>query len=202
MKYTIRINQYLVTKFGFSKYLDVIDLAIVDYLRDFVLYPDAKRIVYDGVGYIWLNYRHLLASMPVLGIQNISGVSRRIAKLRGLGLIRTVKMSDNSLYYAFSPLGYSLFFDKKLSTSLALNQYPSCFSARAPLALAQEHNNKQSINNKQSAILKKEKEKLIIKRKRNFNAKAFLENRNIKNREGLIRISEVLRDFKLKKEVL
>ncbi|MCS7258427.1 MAG: hypothetical protein NZ601_03540, partial [candidate division WOR-3 bacterium] len=47
--------------------------------------------------------------------------------------------------------------------------------------LAQEHNNKQSINNKQSAILNKEKEKLIIKRKRNLNAKAFLENRKIKN---------------------
>ncbi|MCS7258206.1 MAG: hypothetical protein NZ601_02405, partial [candidate division WOR-3 bacterium] len=50
--------------------------------------------------------------------------------------------------------------------------------------LAQEHNNKQSINNKQSAILNKEKEKLIIKRKRNLNAKAFLENRKIKKEKS------------------
>ncbi|MEO0072159.1 MAG: hypothetical protein ABIK10_01785, partial [candidate division WOR-3 bacterium] len=110
MKYTITINQGLVVSTGLARQLDIIDLAIIDYLKDFSLYPKAKRLVYEDENYIWLNYHHLLASLPILHIRDISRISRRIKKLRELDLIKTIRMPDNTLYYIFTPAGYQLFF--------------------------------------------------------------------------------------------
>lgn len=102
MKYTITINQYAVFKAGLVNKTDIIDWVIIDYLKDFVLYKKSKKVIYQNEEYIWLNYNHLIASLPLTQLRYKPKVSLRIHKLRDLGLIRTVKDRDNSLYYTFT----------------------------------------------------------------------------------------------------
>jgi len=136
MKYTITINQSAVFSNGMINKTDLVDWAIIDYLKDFAIYRKSKRIYVDdsprpspstiqpskstrsknlqtisrgnitqegrGNEYIWLNYNHLIASLPLLKFKGTWTVSRRINKLRQLGLIKTYKAKDNTLYYTFT----------------------------------------------------------------------------------------------------
>ncbi|MCX8015002.1 MAG: hypothetical protein N2748_03185, partial [candidate division WOR-3 bacterium] len=55
-----------------------------------------------GEEYIWLNYAHLMLNLPIAKIKGRWTVSRRISKLRQLGLIETIKTKDNTIYYTFT----------------------------------------------------------------------------------------------------
>jgi 23S rRNA maturation mini-RNase III len=115
---------------------DLVDWAIIDYLKDFAIYKKSKRIYVDnepspspstnqssksarskylqtisrdnitqegrGEEYIWLNYNHLINSLPLANFKTKQSASYRINKLRDLGLIKTVKNVDNTLYYTFT----------------------------------------------------------------------------------------------------
>jgi hypothetical protein len=102
MKYTITINQSAVFSNGMINKTDLVDWAIIDYLKDFAIYRNARKIVYQGEEYIWLNYNHLINSLPLANFKTKPAVSYRINKLRDLGLIKTVKNVDNTLYYTFT----------------------------------------------------------------------------------------------------
>lgn len=86
---------------------------IIDYLKDFVIYEHSKRIIYHNEEYIWLNYNHLLLSMPCLKLNSKSAVSVRIKKLERLGLIKTIQAPDNTLYYTFTDLIIDICFCRK-----------------------------------------------------------------------------------------
>lgn len=102
MKYTITINQYGIFTNGLINKTDFTDWAIIDYLKDFAIYKKAKRIAFQNEEYIWLNYNHLIISLPLNKFKSKSALSQRIDKLRRLGLIKTVRAKDNTLYYTFT----------------------------------------------------------------------------------------------------
>jgi hypothetical protein len=102
MKYTITINQSAIFSNGMINKTDLVDWAIIDYLKDFAIYRNARKIVYQGEEYIWLNYNHLINSLPLINFKTKASLSYRINKLRDLGLIKTIKNVDNTLYYTFT----------------------------------------------------------------------------------------------------
>ncbi|MEO0091265.1 MAG: hypothetical protein ABIK61_00940 [candidate division WOR-3 bacterium] len=113
MKYTITINQLGILYAGLIFETDLIDWAIVDYLKDFIYYKQSKRVIYQGEEYIWLNYKHLMSSMPLIHLPDKRTLWRRISKLRRLGLIKTLKTKDNTLYYTFTDRLVDICFSKK-----------------------------------------------------------------------------------------
>jgi hypothetical protein len=66
-----------------------------------------------GDEYIWLNYNHLIDSLPFAYFKSKASVSRRIMKLRNLGLIETYQASDRTLYYTFTDKMIDLLFSKQ-----------------------------------------------------------------------------------------
>lgn len=113
MKYTITINQSALHKSGLLYQTDWMEWCIIDYLKDFVIYKKSKRIIYQNEEYIWLNYRHLLKSLPCLKVISKSTISRRIQHLVALGLIKTIQTVDNSLYYTITDKMIDYFFDRQ-----------------------------------------------------------------------------------------
>jgi len=101
MKYTITINQVGIVKAGLHKKTDLVDWAIIDYLKDWFFMEKKKTILNheDGKQYTWINYKFLLNSMPLLGIKKKDGLSYRIKKLRKLGLIKTISLKDNTTFF-------------------------------------------------------------------------------------------------------
>jgi hypothetical protein len=57
----------------------------LDYILTWSTNPKAQRL---GEA-VWVNYRHLIAEMPLLGLRSKSAVANRIEKLRRLDLIKT-----------------------------------------------------------------------------------------------------------------
>lgn len=94
MKYTITINQVGVAAAGLDEHTDMIDWAILEYIRDWSLNPKARKI---GAA-VWINYQHLIANMPLLGLKTKGAVSKRIAKLIDLDLLTAEKDSDRHVY--------------------------------------------------------------------------------------------------------
>ena len=102
MKYTININQFALFTSGLLGKVDYTDIAILEYLKDFVYYKDHKSLYIKGTEYIWLNYKHLMDSLPFAYLTTKGSVSKRIANLKKVELINTYKAPDNSLYYTFT----------------------------------------------------------------------------------------------------
>ena len=115
MKYTIVINQYAITKLGLDKKTDLIDWAILDYLKDWTFATKKKTLTLDGKEYIWINYNHLLEQMPLLGFKDKHSIGDRIKKFKLLSLIETFQSKDNTLYFRFTHNVENLFFDKAVS---------------------------------------------------------------------------------------
>lgn len=124
MKYTITINQHAIFVNGLVNKTDIIDWAIVDYLKDFALYKKARKIVHKNEEYIWLNYKHLLVNMPLLNINSKSAITKRINRLKNLGLIKTIQNKDNTLYYTFTDRLIDIIFTKKSDLEKAKNSAP------------------------------------------------------------------------------
>lgn len=97
MKYTITIDQVGVQRAGLADKTDLVDWAIIDYLVDRACVEQAQcMIIKDALIYIWCDYEHLMAEMPLLGITTKGALSRRFEKLRGLGLIKTIQEGNRT----------------------------------------------------------------------------------------------------------
>lgn len=116
MKYTININQFALFTAGLLGKVDFTDIAILEYLKDFVYYKNHKSLYVKGNEYIWLNYNHLIDSLPFAYLTTKAAVSKRIANLKSVGLIDTFKAPDNSLYYTFTDKMIDLCYYKKFTT--------------------------------------------------------------------------------------
>jgi len=96
MKYTVVINQVGIAQaglFGKGK-TDLYDWAILDYLFDWREVEGADVIQDEsGKRFVWCSYDHLLSEMPALAISK-SALSQRISKLRGLGLVETIRRNQ------------------------------------------------------------------------------------------------------------
>jgi len=113
MKYTITINQFALFSAGLYGKVDYSDIAILEYLKDFVYYKNHKSIQVQNNEYIWLNYNHLIASLPFAYLKTKTPVSKRIMKLKNLGLINTYQAKDRTLYYTFTDKMIDLLFYTK-----------------------------------------------------------------------------------------
>jgi hypothetical protein len=116
MKRFIIINQFAAVKV-FPQLLqeekpkraevpDLVDLALFDYIRSKCIFgPKVRPIGLGGEEYAWLDYEELLEEMPLLGIRDKGSLSRRIKKLRELGLIETLLQKGLALYVKLTPKG-------------------------------------------------------------------------------------------------
>lgn len=95
MKYTILINQQAIVNAGLQELTDLTDWAIMDYISAWQMTDKGSR---KG-SKVWINYAHIIEQMPLLGIKNKGGISKRISKLRELGLIESEQDEiDQRLY--------------------------------------------------------------------------------------------------------
>jgi len=103
MKYSILVNQVGIAR---DKELlentDLIDWAIIDYLFDWLKVSGAQ-VFTDNAGrrFVWCSYDHLIAQMPLLKLSK-SALSRRLTKMRKLGLIITKKIDRRIFVYVTS----------------------------------------------------------------------------------------------------
>lgn len=77
MNYTITINQFAGEKYFPD--LDIIDLAIFDYLQKF--YPSADKFNDIHGIWFWVSHKKIIEDMPKLKINSKAGIIRRINNL-------------------------------------------------------------------------------------------------------------------------
>jgi len=85
VKYSINVNQVGVAEAGLADKTDLVDWSLLDYILSWSTNPSAQRLG-DAV---WVNYKHFIVEMPLLGLKTKGAVANRIEKLRKLDLIRT-----------------------------------------------------------------------------------------------------------------
>ena len=94
MKFTILINQKQVVEAGLADKTDLIDWSIIDYIQKFQTSTKAKRLGSK----VWINLTHLMNEMPLLGLNSKQAVSKRISKLKELGLLYIQYDDESKLY--------------------------------------------------------------------------------------------------------
>lgn len=85
MKYTIVINQYAAVKNGLN--LDLIDLAIFDFIKDFANSANCVKIQTPEGVFFWVSHKLILEAMPLLNIKTNQGLIKRIEKLIDAGIL-------------------------------------------------------------------------------------------------------------------
>lgn len=94
MKYTIEINQYVLSKTS----LDIIDASILNYLY-YLCSSKSKKIEDKRKGeWTWVDYKHLLEEMPLLKIKSIGALTPRITKIANEGYIELKREEHQKLY--------------------------------------------------------------------------------------------------------
>jgi hypothetical protein len=120
IKRKINIPQKEIVKAEIQFQTDLVDWAILDFIHDFCHnYARARRIVCDGERYTRINYAYMIESMPMLGIKDKNAISRRIQKLKKLGLIKTHYAPENTLYIAVTQKCLDIFESKPTETAPA-----------------------------------------------------------------------------------
>ena len=89
MKYSIFINQKLL--FEVAPDLKLKDAVILDYIKSLCSSPSQKLIrkEFEGEMYTWINYKHVMREMPILGLTTGGSISQAITRLEEFGFIRT-----------------------------------------------------------------------------------------------------------------
>lgn len=103
MKYSITINQLANYENGLG--LDLIDLALFDFVQSFVHSGRCECISMDNKPYFWISPQYVISEMPILGIKTTRGINLRIENLINAGmLIRGPEnQSKRKTYLAFGP---------------------------------------------------------------------------------------------------
>lgn len=86
MKYTILINQYAAVTNGLN--LDLIDLAIFDFIKDFANSSSCVKMQTPEDVYFWISHKLVLEAMPLLNIKTNQGLIKRIDNLINAGILR------------------------------------------------------------------------------------------------------------------
>ena len=86
MKYTILINQYAAVTNGLN--LDLIDLAIFDFIKDFANSSSCVKMQTPEGVYFWISHKLVLEEMPLLNIKTNQGLIKRIDNLINAGVLR------------------------------------------------------------------------------------------------------------------
>jgi len=102
LTYWIHIPQLGFKHYGYESKVDLTDGLILSHIYYFHLNPeDNERVKYitkNGSRYVRINYKYIIDANPLLHIRYKSAISKRIKKLRELGLINTQQAPENTLY--------------------------------------------------------------------------------------------------------
>lgn len=107
LKFTISINQKALIdgqrKVPALGELDVIDLAIFDFMCDFAHSPNCARLIVGTKHYYWFAHKYIIKCLPTLRITSVHGIKKRINKLIEAGLVERYESNDetNKSYYCF-----------------------------------------------------------------------------------------------------
>jgi len=98
MLYNININQKESVRI--SKNLDIVDMSIFYYLW-IICSSNHKKIVQNRIKigrviFTWVNYRHLIAELPLLHIKYKNLVTNRLQNLEKAGLIKTYLSNEKN----------------------------------------------------------------------------------------------------------
>lgn len=101
MKYTILINQYAAVTNGLN--LDLIDLAIFDFIKEFANSQKCVKMQTPEGVYFWVSHKLVLEAMPLLNIKTNQGLIKRIDNLIKAGILRKHPNCDRykQTLYAF-----------------------------------------------------------------------------------------------------
>lgn len=78
-KYNININQRAAIESNMD--LDIIDLAVFDFIKDFSNTRACVHMQTDIGDYFWVSHKKVIEQLPLLGIKSTRGVSKRIDNL-------------------------------------------------------------------------------------------------------------------------
>lgn len=114
MQYNININQKALAQSG----LDFSDAAILDFLYHFERVRTKAKIYTDEKGrdYRWINYKHIIAELPMLKIKDKAAISRRLVNIEQTGYIKLYRSQDNTMYYCITDKYSSVIFNKDDTT--------------------------------------------------------------------------------------
>ena len=168
MKYTITINQSGLVNAGILFKTDWIEWFIIDYLKDFVIYQKSKRVIYKNEEYTRLNYNHLIASLPCIKLNSKSAISKRISRLERLGLIKTLRAKDNTLYYTFTDKLIDICFARKKDIERLKRANPNISDTPSYPQLT-------------DPVLRRETDPVLLKRTAQYNTKNTIINKDYNN---------------------
>lgn len=103
MKYSIFINQKLLQEV--APEINLKDAAILDYVKNLCRSRSKKLCKVqsnDGKIYTWMDYKHLLREMPLLGFKSTAAISYAIKRLEKSGFITTAQ--DEKTYRKYVTL--------------------------------------------------------------------------------------------------
>ena len=107
MKYNIEgFDQQKAINFG----LDLIDLSLLRWFVDFTTSPKMKKMIVNDKIYYWINYRHVIEEMPILGLQKVA-IARRFKKMADNDVLIHIRDRDGGTYSYFG-------FGKNLSSMI------------------------------------------------------------------------------------
>ena len=137
MKYTFFINQEAIANAGLLNKTDVFDWMILSYIKE---WGDTQQGLRKGTK-TWINYKHLMDEMPILGIKHKGVISKRMKNLVELGLLATELDCVEQKLYAETTQYYSQILYSKASTKpVSLEERPVSLEERIniPVSIHQD----------------------------------------------------------------
>lgn len=102
-KWNILINQRAAVELGLE--LDIIDLAIFDYIKGFVLSNKCMKVNTEDGTFYWVSHKNIKDAMPLLNIKSDQGIINRIKNLIDAGLLVKYSRCEEfgKTLYTFGP---------------------------------------------------------------------------------------------------
>lgn len=100
-KYWININQQAALELGLN--VDIIDLAIFDFIKDFANSKKCVRTQTDEGVFFWVSHKTIIEQLPLLSITTPRGIAKRVENLINAGLLKKYSKCDelNRTLYTF-----------------------------------------------------------------------------------------------------
>lgn len=147
MKYSIFINQFCWEKNNLTS-LDIVDLALFDAIKSFVLSEKAETITFERQVYYWISPSLLIETMPILGITTARGINKRIDNLIEAKLLERCP-NNQSIKRTYFRMGEN--YNKYECYNGNEN---SSLGTSVPTRTWNENSNNNNINNDNNIIIK------------------------------------------------
>ena len=148
MKFNVNINQKAAIDNGFD--IDVIDLAIFDFIKDFGGSHACSKIQTNEGLYFWIAHKKIIEQLPLIKIKTAQGIIKRIENLINCGLL---EKHPNCEHYGKSLYRFGKNYDLMLFTPLNENLPPPKREFIEPLneSLGNNNINNNNINDNEPA---------------------------------------------------